>query len=219
MAPLKTLLVLAASGAVASGFMAPGTFVGRPSTKVNENFGFDFAEDSYENQDALLRGEANYKQWVNKIDDNSFLNRKYNVIRRVREKDLLSATVDAGILSSLEEQGLTLTKLEELLPLIEELGLLSLVANNQQILQNGIAPLLIEPAPLLLPVVAGALKAGPSAFYTASAALLGTEFLLVANDVDLPLVGLSAGGTLGFLIVPLAVVLAVAGNLLGSLKK
>ena len=48
----------------------------RPTTHLNENFGFDFAEDSYANQDPLLGGEANYKQWVNRVNDNSMLNRK-----------------------------------------------------------------------------------------------------------------------------------------------
>ena len=53
---------------------------------------------------------------------------------------LLEKTAELGVLSKLEKQGLTLEKLEELLPAAEELGLLSLVGNNQQLLINGVAP-------------------------------------------------------------------------------
>ena len=59
---------------LASAF-APQTSV-RPSTHLYENFGLGIGEDSYENQVDLLRGEANYKQWVNRINENNMLNRK-----------------------------------------------------------------------------------------------------------------------------------------------
>ena len=108
---------------------------------------------------------------------------------------------------------------EKLLPLAEELGLLSLAANNQQLLVNLAAPLLIEGAPLLLPVVAGALEVGPAAFYLGAAGLIGADAFLLVNDVEIPFVGLSAGVFLGALLIPLAAVLAVVGSALGSLKK
>ena len=41
-----------------------------------ENFGFSFAEDQAENTPDVILGEANYKQWVGEIQDNSFLNRQ-----------------------------------------------------------------------------------------------------------------------------------------------
>ena len=144
---------------------------------------------------------------------------QYNVIRRVRELDLLQATIDAGILSKLEKNGLDLAKLEELLPLAEKLGLLSLVGNNQQLLVNGVAPLLVEGAPLLLPVLAGALEVGPAAFYLGAAGFAGAEAALIANNVEVPFVGLPAAGVLGLLLVPAAVASAGAGVALGSLKK
>lgn len=76
MAPLTNFLVLATVG-VASAFSPPGVSVAsRPSTRLSESFGFDFAEDSYANTPDVLTGEANYKQWVKRVDDNSFLNRK-----------------------------------------------------------------------------------------------------------------------------------------------
>jgi hypothetical protein len=144
---------------------------------------------------------------------------QYNVLRRVRELGLLQATVDAGILSKLEAQGLDLATIEKLLPVIEKLGLLSLVGNNQQLLINGVAPLVVEGAPFLLPLVASALAAGPPAFYTAAAVTGGLEAYLVATDAEIPLVGLSAGVFLGLLLVPLTVVFAAVGSALNSIKK
>ena len=137
----------------------------------------------------------------------------------MRELDLLKATADNGVLSKLESQGVDLETIEKLLPLAEELGLLSLAGNNQQLLVNLVAPLLVEGAPLLLPVVAGAIGAGPSAFYFAAAAFGGLEAFLLANNVEVPLVGLPAGVLLGLLLVPLTGVSAGAGYLLAQAKK
>jgi hypothetical protein len=144
---------------------------------------------------------------------------QYNVIRRVRELNLLQATVDAGLLSKLEKNGLDLATVEELLPLAEKFGLLSLVANNQQLFVNLVAPLLVEGAPFLLGPLAGALEVGPSAFYLGAAGIGGIEYFLISQNVELPFVGLSAGFYLGLLLVPLAVASAGAGVALGSLKK
>jgi hypothetical protein len=81
MAPLCNFLVLAVGVTAASAFVTPAT-VARPATTLSESFGFDFAEDSYENTPEQLLGEANYKQWVGKVSKNSFLNRQvcFNVI-------------------------------------------------------------------------------------------------------------------------------------------
>eukprot|EP00543_Licmophora_paradoxa_P011221 CAMPEP_0202457858 /NCGR_PEP_ID=MMETSP1360-20130828/15797_1 /ASSEMBLY_ACC=CAM_ASM_000848 /TAXON_ID=515479 /ORGANISM="Licmophora paradoxa, Strain CCMP2313" /LENGTH=218 /DNA_ID=CAMNT_0049078037 /DNA_START=6 /DNA_END=662 /DNA_ORIENTATION=+ len=218
MAPLTNLVVVAVLS-VASGFVAPGQVAIKSTTSLSESFGFDFAEDSYENTPGIIRGEQNYKQWVNSIDDNSFLNRKYNVVRRVRELDLLQATADNGILSKLEKNGLDLKTIEKLLPIAEELGLLSVAANNQQLLLNLVGFFLVEGAPFLLPVVAGALEVGPPAFFLAAAAFGGLDVFLFANNVELPFVGLSAGVTLGLLLIPLAAVSGGVGVALSSLKK
>lgn len=144
---------------------------------------------------------------------------QYNVIRRVRELDLLQATIDAGVLSKLEKNGLDLVELEKLLPLLEEYGLLSLAANNQQLLVNGVAPLLIEGAPLLLPVVAGALEVGPAAFFLAAATFAGLDAYLFVSGAELPLLGLPAGPVAGLLLIPLTVVMAGVGTFLSGLKK
>jgi len=189
------------------------------ATQLQESFGFDFAEDQAENTPAVILGEANYKQWVGENVENSFLNRQYDVIRRVRELDLLGKTAEYGILSKLEKQGLDLAKLEELLPALESLGALSIVGKNQQLLINGVAPLVVEGAPLLLPVVAGALEIGAPAFYAAAAACAGAEYGLVANDVAVPFVGLPAGVLAGLLLVPLTGVFGGVGIFFSGLKK
>jgi hypothetical protein len=75
MAPLVNLLAVLATVGVACAF-SPAGVSSRPSTRLSESFGFDFAEDSYANTPDILTGEANYKQWVKRVDDNSFLNRK-----------------------------------------------------------------------------------------------------------------------------------------------
>jgi hypothetical protein len=133
--------------------------------------------------------------------------------------ELLQLTIDNGVLSKLEKNGLTLDKLEELLPVLEKLGALSFAANNQQILVNLVAPLLIEGAPFLLPVVAGALEVGPPAFFLAAAAFGGAEAALIASNAEVPFVGLPASAVLGLLLVPATIASAGAGVALGSLKK
>lgn len=220
MARLSSLL-LASALATGAAFTPQSSLesVARPSTKLNENFGFDFAEDQAENTPSVILGEANYKQWVGENIDNSFLNRQYNVVKRVRELDLLGLTAEYGILSKLEKNGLDLATLESLLPAIEELGLLSTVGGNQQLLINGLAPVAVEGAPLLLPLIAGALEIGPPAFFLAAAGTAGAEYGLLANNVEVPFVGLSAGVLLGLLLVPLTGVLGGAGIALSSLKK
>jgi len=227
MAPLNASLLLAASVGVASAYAPVSSFGAarqantfRPSkTTVYENFGLDFAEDQKENTPDIILGEANLKQWVGTVNENSFLNRQYNIIGRVRELDLLKKTVDAGILSKLEKNGVDLKTLESLLPTLEGAGLLSVAGSNQQLLINGVAPLLVEPAPYLLPLIAGALDIGPPAFFLAAAAVLAAEGGLIVNHVQVPFVGLPADVLLGLLLVPLAGVLGVAGAALASAKK
>mmetsp|Transcript_60403 Transcript_60403/g.148210 ORF Transcript_60403/g.148210 Transcript_60403/m.148210 type:complete len:224 (-) Transcript_60403:165-836(-) len=223
MAPLKFLLVALSAVGMATAFTPVAQVrqqqVTSSPTQLQETFGLGLGEDTYENQPDLLKGEQEYKQYVNRINEENMLNRKYNVIRRVRELELLQATIDAGVLSKLEANGLDLVKLEELLPLLEQYGLLSLAANNQQLLVNGVAPLLVEGAPILLPVVAGALEVGPAAFFLAAATFAGLDAYLFANSVDIPLLGLPAGPVAGLLLIPLSVALGGVGVFLSGLKK
>ncbi|GKY97295.1 hypothetical protein MPSEU_000687900 [Mayamaea pseudoterrestris] len=215
---MKFLLVAILACTASAFHLARPSVTARPSTQLYEDFGFSFAEQTYENQPDPLKGEAEYKQWVNKFAPDNLMNRKYNVIRRVRELDLLKATAEQGILSKLEAQGLSLETIEEILPLAEKLGLLSLAGNNQQLLVNGVAPLVVEGAPILLPLVSGALAVGPPAFYLAAAGTASLELFLLSSHAEIPFVGLSAGAVLGLLLVPATVALAAVGAALGSLK-
>jgi hypothetical protein len=46
------------------------------TTQLQETFGLGIGEDTYENQPTLLRGEQEYKQFINKYKDDNMLNRK-----------------------------------------------------------------------------------------------------------------------------------------------
>ena len=147
-----------------------------------------------------------------------FHNIQYPVLQRVRELGLLEQTAELGLLSKLEKNGLTLQKAEQLLPVLEDAGVLSLVANNQQLLINGVAPLAVEGAPLVLPLVAGALDIGPAAFFGGAAAAAGLDAFLFTSGAEVPFIGLSAGAVLGLVLIPLSVVLALVGGAIGGLK-
>jgi len=223
-----TLPLLAALSAPAALAYAPPSFLGAPSSAragtrratgyrrslVMENFGFDFAENSYFNTgpDGQLLGEARYKTWVGSVNENSFLNRQYNVLGRVREVNLLQKTVDSGVLAALEKNGLQLKDLEALLPLADKAGALYIVANNQQLLLNGVGFLAVEGAPFILPVLGKALDIGPLSFFGGSAVLFLAEAGLVVQHVKIPFVGLDAGLYLGALLVPLAGLLGLLGT-------
>lgn len=218
----NAILVTIATISLVSAYVPQSSFAGSrinrrlPSSRISktlvmESFGFDFAEDQTENTNPLILGEANYKQWVGEINENSFLNRQYNVIRRVNELELLKATAESGLLAKLEANGIDLKTLESLLPVAEDLKALSIVGGNQQLLINALGPLLIEPAPLLIPAIAGALEVGPIAFFGLAAVALGADAFLVLENVKIPFVGLSAGFYLGLLLVPVGALLSTAG--------
>ena len=82
MAPLSTLFTSAALLATgASAFTAPSQSTAvRPSTKLYENFGFEFAEDQVENTPQIILGEANYNKWVNSVDPDNMLNRQVSFL-------------------------------------------------------------------------------------------------------------------------------------------
>lgn len=79
--------------------------------------------------------------------------------------------------------------------------------------------MVVEAAPILLPVVAGALSIGAPAFFLTSAALAGADYSLFANDVIVPFIGLPAGVLAGLLLVPLSVASGGVGVFLSGLKK
>jgi hypothetical protein len=75
MAPLKFLAV-ALSASVASAF-APAQSAVRKNTQLHESFGLGGATlDIYEAQPDLLKGEQEYKQYMNRVKEDNLLNEK-----------------------------------------------------------------------------------------------------------------------------------------------
>jgi len=81
MAPLKSLLLV--SALTSSAAFAPQSSVASSKTALKESFGFDFAEDSYENTPAEMLGEANLKQWIGTKVDRAFVNRQVSLFDRM----------------------------------------------------------------------------------------------------------------------------------------
>ena len=77
MAPLK-LFFLAITASVALAFTPSSSRVQKvtSSTQLYEDFGLGLGEPTYENQPDLLKGEEEYKKYVNKINEKNMLNRK-----------------------------------------------------------------------------------------------------------------------------------------------
>mmetsp|Transcript_25592 Transcript_25592/g.33483 ORF Transcript_25592/g.33483 Transcript_25592/m.33483 type:complete len:229 (-) Transcript_25592:546-1232(-) len=123
-----------------------------------ENFGLGIGEDSYANTPRELLGEANYKTTVKTYNSKGLLARKYDPVERIAQLKLLTATADSGLLEALESKGVTLSTVEALLPVAEKYGLISVAVKNQEFLLNTVAPLAIEPAPAVLPLLVGLLE-------------------------------------------------------------
>jgi hypothetical protein len=70
---MKSIVFILLTGAAA---FSPISQTVRKSSQLRESFGLGIGEDSYENQPKLLRGEAEYKQFINKYAENNMLNRK-----------------------------------------------------------------------------------------------------------------------------------------------
>jgi len=80
MAPLKFLLVALSAVGTATAFTPVAQVrqqqVTSSPTQLQETFGLGLGEDTYENQPDLLKGEQEYKQYVNRINEENMLNRK-----------------------------------------------------------------------------------------------------------------------------------------------
>jgi hypothetical protein len=84
MAPLKVFLLVVATASVATAFAPAGSSSrtklssspSSSSTQLFESFGLGLGEDTYENQPDLLKGEQEYKQYANRINEDNMLNRK-----------------------------------------------------------------------------------------------------------------------------------------------
>ena len=123
------------------------------------------------------------KNYVADYDPDALINGgpKYDILGRVRDLKLLSQTADSGLLELLEEKGLTLSQAERLLPLVDSLNLLPLLLKNKNLLLD-VAPLLVEPAPALLPTIVGVLKTPSQNYIIPAALLLGTGLYEVIAD-------------------------------------
>ena len=94
-----------------------------------------------------------------------------------------------------------------MLPLADDLNVLPTVAANKKTLLS-LAPLIIEPAPTLIPVVVSVLKTNPTSFSLPGFVLLATGAYEIVQD----------SAFLGGAEVLLGLPLLVLGTLLGSLE-
>lgn len=183
---------------------------------LQENFGLEIStlNDPGKITPRELLGEDTYRDFVG---DGALINKKtpfatslgsgpYDVIDRVRDLKLLTVTAESGLLEALEDKGVTLAQVEKLLPLVDSLGLLGLVRGNKDLIA-GAAPLLIEPAPSLIPVLVSLLKTPPSTFQVAGLAVAGGGLFEVTQGNAL----------LGAPLVLLGAPLLALGSVLGSL--
>jgi hypothetical protein len=178
-----------------------------------ENFNLPVGEDQAENVPTSMLGEANYRKFVASYKPDGMIigGARYPVLKRVSELKLLSLTAETGLLTRLEELGLKLSDLEKLLPLAEELELLQLAEKNQDLILQTLAPIAIEQAPALLPILTAVLRTPPTTFYAIAAAALVAEAGIVVVSGN-PLIDILAGIPL----VGVAAVSAVAGTVLSS---
>lgn len=198
--------LLCASAASVNAFVQSPVAAKLRAAPLNENFGLDIGEDPIENTPRSLLGEANYRNFVAEYDPNALLNggKQYNIVERIRELKLLKLTAESGLLEALEKKGLTLSGVEKLLPIIDDFGLLPLVSKNKELLL-AVAPLLIEPAPALLPLLASILRTPPSTFLYSGLALIAAGGYEVVDNALL----------LGAPLILLGLPLTVLGGALG----
>lgn len=181
---LFIVAIIAALVSVKAFAPAQSSVRARRMQPVQENFGFDFAESQQENTLPEMFGEANLKGYVEKYDPEALMigGPKYKPVQRIRQLQLLKLTAESGLIEALEEKGVTLSQIEKLLPLVDDLGLLPLVSKNKDAVV-GLLPLLIEPAPALLPLIVSAIKTPPSTFLAAGVALAGAGAFEATDNV------------------------------------
>lgn len=167
------LILFAQVAFLVSGFVSSASRARslQPRVKpVHENFFLDIAGDPKASTPAELYGEVAYKTFVAKNNPDGLLVAQYKIIERARELKLLSLVAESGLLEALEAKGLTLSRLEKLLPLADQLNLLPFALKNKDLVL-GLAPLIIEPAPILLPLLTKLLKVPASTFFYPGLAL------------------------------------------------
>merc|ERR1711871_938031 len=202
--------IVALALSTASALVAPVPLAStsqRQRTRVQESFGFDFAEDQAENTADGILGERRLKEeFIRSYKPTATVleGKPYPVFQEVQEKKLLSGTVNSGLLRALDDLGLGLGDVEKLLPVIDKAGVLGLVRKNLPLAIIATGYVLIEPAPFLLPVL-GALLAVPSGVWTAVAAIT-----TVAEVYLTAFASFDDSGVVALLLAPL---LLIAGAL------
>ena len=76
------LFVLALSLVSVASFGVVPQSATRTSTQLHETFGLGVGEDTYENQPDFLKGEGEYKEWINSVNEKNMLNRKVGLKTR-----------------------------------------------------------------------------------------------------------------------------------------
>jgi hypothetical protein len=94
---------------------------------------------------------------------------------------------------------------------VEELQVLGLLEQNADLVLKTLAPLAIEGAPVLLPVLSATLKTPPTVFYAVAAAALAAEAGIVATTGNVALDIIA-----GLPLLALAGVSAIGGSVLSS---
>merc|ERR1711871_737871 len=200
--------IVALALSTASALVAPVPLAStsqRQRTRVQESFGFDFAEGQAENTADGILGERRLKEeFIRSYKPTATVleGKPYPVFQEVQEKRILSATVNSGLLQSLDNLGLGLGDVEKLLPFLDKFGLIGLVRKNLPLAIIATGYLLIEPAPFLLPVL-GLLLSIPTAAWTAVAAVTtGAEIYLNA------FASFEDAGLVSLLLAPLLLIAA-----------
>lgn len=205
---IALLVALCASCSHAFQSLRSANSIRSTNTRVNENFGFKFAEDPYENTPDTILGEVNLKDGFVKSykPDALLLSNDDDLIVKIRKNQLLKTTVESGLLEALEAQGLSLSQVEKLLPIVDDLGLLPLAVKNKDLVLS-LAPLIVDTAFLGLPLAAGVVGTSPSTYSTIAFgcfALAGYEGVAQGNAF------------LAILLAVLGTPAAVLGTVLGQ---
>ena len=167
--------------------VAPLSTSQRQRTRVQESFGFDFAEDQAENTADGILGERRLKEeFIRSYKPTATVieGKPYRLFQEVQDKKILSATAESGLLGALDDLGLTLSDVEKLLPVVDKSGVLGLAKNNLPLAIVATGYLLIEPAPILIPVLGAALAVPTGVWTGLAAATTAAEVGLVATGDD-----------------------------------
>ena len=187
-----------------------------------ESFGFEFAENPNENSDPRILGEFKYKtKFVKSYKPKALVltGEPYPLFKSTQEKRLLSATADAGLLTQLDDLGFTLSDIEKILPVIDQVGGLGFLGKNLPFLLNIIGYAVVEPGQIAIPTITAALKVPAVAYTAAAAGIVAWDGFQIATGADPKFLGIGLLVPLTLLSLPIAGLLYIVGAVLGSAGK